>query len=256
MSAINIRRDVSDKFYRYKMPKLIAKVEGRGNGIKTVVSNMDLIAKSLARPATYPTKCTHAFILVFGCELGAQVTCDEKTNRYVLTGAHDQEKLQNTLDGFIDKFVLCSFCKNPETDLVVTKEGYIDKNCKACGAKTPVDMRHKLVTFILKNQEPSKIKKEKRAAKHAEVDALTRQIQTDAANLVIDKENDNEFQEDTSEDAVAQRQKDLAVSDAVAKLLLDDEPDEVDPLELFAAYVTEQSAQLLDSQIHEKAMIR
>lgn len=27
MSAINIRRDVDDKFYRYKMPSLIVKVE-------------------------------------------------------------------------------------------------------------------------------------------------------------------------------------------------------------------------------------
>jgi translation initiation factor 5 len=56
MSVINIRRDVSDKFYRYKMPKLIVKIEGRGNGIKTVISNMDLIAKALARPPTFPTK--------------------------------------------------------------------------------------------------------------------------------------------------------------------------------------------------------
>lgn len=34
------------------MPKLIAKVEGRGNGIKTVIANMVEIAKALDRPPT------------------------------------------------------------------------------------------------------------------------------------------------------------------------------------------------------------
>jgi translation initiation factor 5 len=84
MAVVNIPRDVKDEFYRYKMPALIAKVlrvsiflsfftpllprlwyiiltyrvkvEGRGNGIKTVIVNMSDIAKSLARPPAYPTK--------------------------------------------------------------------------------------------------------------------------------------------------------------------------------------------------------
>jgi translation initiation factor 5 len=32
------------------MPKLIAKVEGKGNGIKTVIVNMVEVAKALNRP--------------------------------------------------------------------------------------------------------------------------------------------------------------------------------------------------------------
>lgn len=62
-------------------------------------------------PTTDPTK-------FFGCELGAQVKCDEKNDRYIVNGAHDAEKLQTLLDGFIQKFVLCPSCQNPETDLV------------------------------------------------------------------------------------------------------------------------------------------
>ena len=41
MSAINIGADnAGDQFYRYKMPAITAKIEGRGNGIKTNVVNM------------------------------------------------------------------------------------------------------------------------------------------------------------------------------------------------------------------------
>ena len=54
----------------------------------------------------------------FGCELGAQVQMHAKEDRYIVNGAHDCEKLQNLLDGFIKRFVLCPKCDNPETKLV------------------------------------------------------------------------------------------------------------------------------------------
>ena len=50
--ALNVNRNVQDPFYRYKMPRLMAKVEGKGNGVKTVIPNMVDIAKSLGRPPT------------------------------------------------------------------------------------------------------------------------------------------------------------------------------------------------------------
>jgi len=34
------------------MPRLMAKVEGKGNGIKTVIVNMAEVAKAIGRPAT------------------------------------------------------------------------------------------------------------------------------------------------------------------------------------------------------------
>lgn len=142
--VVNVRRDVNDKYYRYKMPKLISKVEGKGNGIRTVIPNMSDIAKSLSRPSTYPTK-------FFGCELGAQVKCDEKNSKYVVNGSHQSEKLQELLDVFIEKFVLCPSCRNPETDLLVVNKNEILRKCKACGATLPVDIRHKLCTWIFKN---------------------------------------------------------------------------------------------------------
>jgi translation initiation factor 5 len=142
--AVNIRRDLSDPFYRYKMPLLQAKIEGSGNGIKTNITNLKDVAKALSRPNNYPFK-------YFGYELGAQVIADEKNNRFIITGAHDAKYLQDILDGFINKFVLCGSCKNPETDLIVVKKDIL-KQCKACGAATKADMVHSLASFIIKSQ--------------------------------------------------------------------------------------------------------
>lgn len=52
MGSVNVNRSISDAFYRYKMPRLMAKVEGKGNGIKTVIVNMVDVAKAIGRPAT------------------------------------------------------------------------------------------------------------------------------------------------------------------------------------------------------------
>ncbi|KAL5518490.1 TIF5 [Sanghuangporus vaninii] len=234
--VVNIRRDVDDKFYRYRMPALLTKIEGKGNGIKTVVPNMSDIARALSRPPTYPTK-------FFGCELGAQTTFDEKGDRYIVNGAHDATRLRELLDQFIDKFVLCGECKNPETDLIITKGDIIIRDCKACGQRTTVDMRHKLTTFILKN--PPKIsKKVKKAgptengsgsppAEAAEVegaesdDELTKRIKLEAAELA-DKTNlkEDEWAVDTSPEAVKARVEALG-GDIRSNLAIgDDDSDE------------------------------
>jgi len=153
---VNVRRDVDDKFYRYRMPLLTTKIEGKGNGIKTVIPNMSDVARALSRPPTYTTK-------FFGCELGAQTSFDEKNDRYIVNGAHNADRLRELLDVFIDKFFLCKSCKNPETELIILKVNRAEdiiRDCKACGERTGVDMRHKLTTFIVRNP-PVKIKKGK-----------------------------------------------------------------------------------------------
>lgn len=226
------------------MPLLTTKIEGKGNGIKTVIPNMADVARALSRPPTYPTK-------FFGCELGAQTSFDEKNERYIVNGAHDANRLRELLDGFIDKFVLCKSCKNPETELVILKQGRsedIIRDCKACGERTGVDMRHKLTTFILKNP-PVKIKKGKKKTGTGDAaagvgggadspdgdaspvengaesdDELTKKIKAEAKDLNDDTTLAKEdWSADTSPEAVKQRIKALEGGLAGVSLAGDDE---------------------------------
>jgi translation initiation factor 5 len=49
MATINIGGQKNDRFYRYKMPDLAIKIEGKGKGMKTVLVNICAIAKALHR---------------------------------------------------------------------------------------------------------------------------------------------------------------------------------------------------------------
>lgn len=139
---------VNDPAYRYKMPRITGKVEGRGNGIKTVLTNITDVAASLKREAPEITK-------FFGCELGAQTTYANDTDRAVVNGAHRDNDLQNHLSKYIENFVLCKNCRLPETHYKV-KDGMISQKCLACGSKDTVDMTHKLTTFILAQHKRNK----------------------------------------------------------------------------------------------------
>nr|KAF6484172.1 eukaryotic translation initiation factor 5 [Rousettus aegyptiacus] len=230
--SVNVNRSVSDQFYRYKMPRLIAKVEGKGNGIKTVIVNMVDVAKALNRPPTYPTK-------YFGCELGAQTQFDVKNDRYIVNGSHEANKLQDMLDGFIKKFVLCPECENPETELHVNpKKQTIGNSCKACGYRGMLDTHHKLCTFILKNPPENsdsgtgKKEKEKknRKGKDKENGSVSSSETTPppppppneiSPPHAVEEEEDDDWGEDTTEEA--QRRRMDEISDHAKVLTLSDD---------------------------------
>ena len=148
--AGNLNKDKkADPAYRYKMEPVLGKLEGKGNGSKTCIVNCKEIAEQLHRTPTVLCK-------FFGCELATQsrITND----RAIINGHHANKVLQQHLDTFIDKFVLCPTCLLPETKLSV-KGGDIYHKCKACGSKNLVDMTHKLCTFIVKEHKSNKIHK-------------------------------------------------------------------------------------------------
>lgn len=155
---MNIGGDPNDRSYRYKMPRLVAKVEGRGNGIKTRIVNCADIASALHRKPGVLTK-------FFGCELGAQSRYDPKEEASIVNGAFEGDILQNKLvDSFLPKFVLCPNCGLPETDMKV-KKGVVQFDCAACGYSGDADMSHKLITFILAEEKKAKEEKKKEEKK-------------------------------------------------------------------------------------------
>jgi len=155
-NTTNIGRNTADKSYRYKMPKLQTKIEGRGNGIKTVIPNMADIARALQTDPGYPTK-------FFGIELGAQSKYDTKRDVAIVNGAHQTIDLVTLLDKFIDQFILCPNCRLPEITMEVKpKSGTIKVDCRACGHNSPLKTTHKLSTFIINNPPvPKKASSEK-----------------------------------------------------------------------------------------------
>lgn len=281
MATVNVNRNVTDVFYRYKMPRINAKVEGKGNGIKTVIVNMAEVAKAIGRPATYPTK-------YFGCELGAQTQFDYKNERFIVNGSHDAAKLQDLLDGFIRKFVLCPECDNPETDLLVsTKKGTISQGCKACGFHGPLEVNHKVNTFILKNPpnmdpaaqgssltEGKRSKRSKKGAAENGGDSLNNSVaasDADASNAsqtaadidiaipkkLEEEDDDANWTADVSEEAVRARLQDL--TEGAKGMTISDDADktERERLDLFYELVKKKrdAGQLDNVQVHKELAI-
>ncbi|KAI7841801.1 hypothetical protein COHA_004525 [Chlorella ohadii] len=168
MTSINIGgENAGDAFYRYKMPKLQARIEGRGNGIKTNVVNNAEIAKALERPPDYCLK-------YYGYELGALTNYDKKSGNSIVNGAHDASRLSELLEGFIKKFVQCYSCGNPETVIKIRKRSEtIELKCKACGFVSEVSAKEKLVGYIIKNPPEEKLSKAEKKVKKAEKERLT-----------------------------------------------------------------------------------
>lgn len=146
MAMLNIPTSVDDPAYRYKMPRLLSKKEGRGIGIKTCIMNMGDVAAALKSDPVYCVK-------FFGYELGAQSSYTNKMGegeRAIINGHHDTKVFQDLLDKFIDKYVLCKNCDLPETDLVV-KKGTIKATCKACGWLGKFSPDEKMASYIVKH---------------------------------------------------------------------------------------------------------
>lgn len=147
-----------------------------------------------------------------------------------MNGSHDPNKLQDILDGFIQKYVLCPGCQNPETVLSV-KRDQITTSCKACGYSGLLTHKDKVSTFILKHKSvDSKKKKDdknkKSRGKKGDDDSDEQPPGDDNGLLNHDdaddrNEDDEDWCDDTDADAVAKRMSML--STGVNRLMANDD---------------------------------
>jgi translation initiation factor 5 len=206
----------TDAHYRHKMPALITKIEGSGNGIKTVIPNMADVAKALRIQPAYCTK-------FFGISLGAQSKWTEAKQRSVVNGAHTTKDMQEVLQAFITAYVLCpTDCRAPELDRKV-KSKMVTYRCKACGARG--NLKGKINTYIIKTEtgakkggkKDKKDKKDKKKSKSEEKESKTEKKEK--------TEEKREWATDTSKEAQAARQAEhlvaKKVNTAVEQILAD-----------------------------------
>lgn len=138
---IDISRTNNDFYYRYKMPKAVIKLEGKAGNTRTVIVNLEEIGSSLKRPPLYILK-------FMSYELATRI--DVVKSRYAVNGRYDSSRIQELIYDFIDRFVMCPFCNNPET-FYVNNDG-LSMECLACGKRSGVKAS-KLSGVILKDVE-------------------------------------------------------------------------------------------------------
>jgi translation initiation factor 5 len=148
-------------------------------------------------------------------------------------------------------------------------------DCKACGARNNGDMRHKLSAFIVKNPPAvasKNVRKQRKAAtaqannigedadspqneedgNGSDDDIISQRIQKQAAGLNMESKLALEdWSEDTSDAAVAQRMKELSVKGTFADD--DDEEGGENKYETFGTWLLEDKGNHTDDAIIEKA---
>jgi translation initiation factor 5 len=173
-----------------------------------------------------------------------------------VNGSHDASKLQDLLDGFIKKFVLCPECDNPETVLSVqSKKEVLNQSCKACGYSGVIKGGHRLINYVIKNppdtnpasQGASLTQRKKKDRKGQNGDSNN----VDGNNSPRPEDDDDDWNDDwgdtngkdddwsvdVSDDAVRKRQQDL--SEGVKGLTVSDdlEKSEKDRMDIFFKFV-------------------
>ena len=132
---INVRglEEVDDPSYRYRMTPIQVTVQKT----KSVLTNLKEVAKDLERDP-------RMLIEYFKKRFGISLKYEESKDRAEVKGV-DQDQFQTAVYEFIQFFVLCPTCRNPET--VLSKRGEVlSIACKACSHSDVVDVSNRAVS--------------------------------------------------------------------------------------------------------------
>lgn len=118
MSQVPIPSSIKDPFFRYKRDTVNIEITNLTKG-PTIITNMDLICKQLNVDINHVKT-------FYAKSLGNSVSY--KNNKFVIKAIQNYYTVEDVLEKYIAKYVLCKKCKLPE----------LDKNsiCNACGYKS------------------------------------------------------------------------------------------------------------------------
>jgi translation initiation factor 5 len=110
------------------------KFEGNGNGLKTIILNLEDIASSL-------NKDPIMLITYLSVRNGCKYIAGNNTGniKWTLNGRYTQDTIQNYIYEFIEYFVLCKHCRIPETVFhLESKKDNAKIKCSACSKQSDI----------------------------------------------------------------------------------------------------------------------
>lgn len=136
----------NDLHYRYKMPIIIVKHEGKGKMKKSVLLNIKEVCESIGRPPDY-------LMTYLGQKLSAMAKVEKDVGLSYVTGHHDAEQVQKEVLDFIRDVVMCRKCHhNPETSCHTEgskKQQVFFLRCKGCGKRSDLDSTDRFVKYMI-----------------------------------------------------------------------------------------------------------
>jgi len=116
--------EVVAEISRFEVPK----VKGHLQGNKTIITNINQIIEKIRRPIAHVVK----FLLK---ELAAPG--EIRGNFFVIGTKVSASRVNEKLQAYVNKFVICPECKKPDTKLK-KESGFMFISCQACGAKKTI----------------------------------------------------------------------------------------------------------------------